>query len=517
VNETGRIDLGEILWARKWVILLVALVAGGATYLYYNRQPRVYQTSTSILLGTTSADDLLTGATTFTSDRDNADQAALITTPKVATLAAKRLHFTGAPEALLGSVSASPRTGSDFILISGQAGSGATAAAIANAFAQAYIENRSAGYRQEIDQSIQRAKVQAQRLKDEGASKASIKALTQRVTRLQTLEGLAQPSAEQVDKAGVPSAPIAPQPRRNAIFGFALGLVGAAFACMGLARLNRRLDRLDEVEEIFGSGVLSSMPHLRRGGQFSGPAPIVPMQGREALRRLHVHLGLLRTRHNPAEPFRVLLVASAQAGEGKSTIARNLALIQREAGCRVALVECDLRRPVQARLLGLAQQPGLSDVLDGRATLDEALQAVPSSVSASVAANGNGNGDGGALVETPDGELWALTSGSPVENPPALIAGAGLRKVLQELRERFDYVIVDSPPLLVVSDVIGLLPVVDGVVAVMRLGKTDEKAARRFVDSMSRVPSAEILGVVANDVADDELSAAGYTAYTATS
>jgi succinoglycan biosynthesis transport protein ExoP len=262
--------------------------------------------------------------------------------------------------------------------------------------------------------------------------------------------------------------------------------------------------------------ILTALPSVR--------SPIVQRKGElrpskllsEPLRRLHATLQLdsARAREGTGPP-RSILVVSADAGDGKSTVVAGLALVQREAGLRVAVVEADFRRPVMAKLLGVNSPHGLADVLAGTQRLDGALQQVERGspvLAAAPAENEAGGGGVATVVESAEvGSLSVLVGGTSVSNPPALLARPAMPELLRSLSDEFDQVLIDAPPPLQVSDVLPLLGMVDGIVVVARAGHTREASAQRLMQLLARTASAPLLGIVANAVSRPDMERYGFS------
>jgi Mrp family chromosome partitioning ATPase len=251
--------------------------------------------------------------------------------------------------------------------------------------------------------------------------------------------------------------------------------------------------------------LLASLPHASRGDLKSGLTLAEPF--REAVRGLRTNLQLAQL----DAPIRTLLVTSAMASEGKSTLVRNLALAYHEAGLRAAIIECDLRRPTLAQLMALEQTPGLTQVLLEECSLADAVQSADvdmstrEAVGLAVATRGTTNGRAPAL-----GSLSVLTGGGQLPNPPTVLGAQRMKTVMQTAREHNDIVIIDSPPLLGVADTLPLLGLADATLVVARMGQTTRAAARRARETIDRIPGAEVVGVVANDVSKGELGGDGY-------
>jgi len=189
----------------------------------------------------------------------------------------------------------------------------------------------------------------------------------------------------------------------------------------------------------------------------------------------------------------------------------DLALVQRDAGERVAVVEANFRRPIQAKLLGLEGTRGLLDVLSGTSPVEEAMQRV---MPAPVAGVGDPSESGGGTlttVESRAGSLFLLGGGGAVPNPPALLAHGGVPDLLSSLAADFDYVLIDAPSPLEFSDVMPLLNLVERIVIVARVGHTREVAAQRLMYMLANVASSPVLGVVANGLARSDSERYGFS------
>ena len=196
----------------------------------------------------------------------------------------------------------------------------------------------------------------------------------------------------------------------------------------------------------------------------------------------------LRTRLTRAESgraLRAIIITSPATGDGKSLTAGNLALtMAQEFQQRVLLLDADLRRPSIHRLFGVPESPGLSDVLMGGATLED------------------------ALLEIPDHHLTVMPSGIVPTHPAELLGSAAMRRVLDTLRTRFDRIILDMPPVAPLADVSVASGLADGLVLIVRAGVTPKPAIER---ALAGLDMSKVLGLVLND-GGDSASAYGYGA-----
>jgi capsular exopolysaccharide synthesis family protein len=194
-----------------------------------------------------------------------------------------------------------------------------------------------------------------------------------------------------------------------------------------------------------------------------------------------------------ANDTRTVLVTSAMAQEGKSTVAACLAVAIAEAGGRTLLVECDLRRPVLSERFGLRPSPGLTDYLTGNAEPHQILQPV---TQPSVISDGNSN-------------LVCITSGTTAAKPAELLASARFRDFLVEVGGVYDTVILDTAPLLPVADTLGIIPDVPTVLLCVRLTQTTRDQAHAAQAALDRLP-VRTVGIVLTNVSEGQEGYYGY-------
>jgi Mrp family chromosome partitioning ATPase len=505
-NTNGALDLRDYLRpiiSRLPLILAVVVVVTGATYLYYSSKPEVYASSTQLMVGGSDFDRLLPGEGA-TDKNATQSSAILLRTVPVARVAARQLGYRGDPRALLGSVSVGTQKESDFLTIAGRASNPELAAAIANAFARAYIRVTARERGAAAERARKATEQQLTALGQAPGDDVRRAQLNERIEQFRTVESfpITAVGTRQLDPAVAPGAPVEPQPMKNAIFALAVSLMLAIAGAFGLERLDRRLRRPEDVESLYPVPTMAELPGA------SDPAPtvngesVLPQPFREPLRMLRTNLDLAAL----DRPLRTILVTSAGPKEGKSTVVRNLALAYREAGARVAVIDTDLRRPTMDRVFPVERQPGLVNVLTGDVSLGESLQTAEVHVEGMETliqlytqnGNGNGNGNGGSHGDL--GQLAVLAAGPTPANPPAVLASERMRLLVEEVSKQFDVVLIDTPPMLAFGDAVPLVSEADGVIVVARIGTTTSDAARRLLERLERIPGANILGVVANDV-----------------
>jgi capsular exopolysaccharide synthesis family protein len=290
------------------------------------------------------------------------------------------------------------------------------------------------------------------------------------VSELETPEEGGKPDARVVveQHAILPTNPVVPKTARNLALGLAFGLLLG----IGLAVLRDRSDNTvksrEILEEITDAGLVATIPFdkLRRKEAAisfsSGHSTIA-----EAFRELRTNLQFLEV----DDPPRVIVITSSMPGEGKTTTAINIALALAEAEHSVVLVDGDMRRPKVGAYLDLIGPVGFSTVLTGQASLHEVLQ------------------------QTRFPGLTALTSGGIPPNPSELLGTKAAHKVLSDLRAAFDYVIVDSSPLLAATDAAVLAAGSDGVLMIARFAETKRDQVAHGAGNLKNV-GARILGSI---------------------
>ncbi len=277
-----------------------------------------------------------------------------------------------------------------------------------------------------------------------------------------------------------PSARIGTSLRQKIILGILVGLLLGLGGAFFLEYLDQTIKTSADIERVVGTPVLGLIPDEQalasaangRGGSLvvvsnlESDDPAV-----EAYRALRTNVTFV----GAEKPLQLIAVTSPGPGEGKSTTAANLAFTMAGSGSRVLLMDGDLRRPQQHRVFGIAQEPGLTDILVGRASAREAVRPEVS------------------------GRLDVLPSGASPPNPSELLGSDAMQRLVGELRRDYEYIVVDTPPMLPVTDATVVATVADATIMVIRSGETEESAAQRAVDQLRRV-RARIAGAVLNGV-----------------
>jgi capsular exopolysaccharide synthesis family protein len=305
--------------------------------------------------------------------------------------------------------------------------------------------------------------------------------------------GLRATNIHSIDQATPPSFPIRPNKVRNVEFALAAGLmlgIGLAFT---KEALDNSVKNAMEMEKLLGFPTLAIVPigqssALHRSGRSRSPR-ITPGNGdgivelsvlnkpgaaiSEAFRTLRTSVLLSSAERQP----QAILITSSQPNEGKSVTALNLALTLAQKGGRVLLVDSDMRRPTVARTLGMPNKRGLSGILTGAYEYDDTLLLKVDRVES----------------------LFVLPSGPHPPNPAELLCSMKMEKLIKQMRERFDNIVFDSPPVLPITDATILSSLVDGVILVVACEATTRAALNRACRVIEH-SGGKILGTVLNKV-----------------
>ncbi|OAV77184.1 polysaccharide biosynthesis tyrosine autokinase [Dietzia sp. 111N12-1] len=297
--------------------------------------------------------------------------------------------------------------------------------------------------------------------------------LPRTIEKLETPEGGGPPLAKLtvVTPPNLPASPVSPKTEQNIAVGLVLGLLAGVGLALLVNTLDRRVKGKAQVEKLTGASVVGSIPFRQREDKEEDAEHIVPFReghspAAEAFRRLRTNLQFL----NVDNPPRVFVVTSSVASEGKSESTINIALALAEAGHRVLVIEADLRRPRVVNYMAMPDKVGLTNVLSGQARFEDVVQ------------------------ETRYDGVDLLACGPLPPNPSELLGSETARSLLEQVRKIYDYVIVDSSPLLPVTDAAVLARITDGALLVVRDRRTTTDQVSQAVDNL-RNADAHLLGV----------------------
>ncbi|MCS7264313.1 MAG: polysaccharide biosynthesis tyrosine autokinase [Armatimonadetes bacterium] len=304
--------------------------------------------------------------------------------------------------------------------------------------------------------------------------------LLSRLQDAQIREAARLGNATIADVAVVPTKPVGPDLLRLLALAFLGGLglsIGLTFL---LEFMKTSVTSSDELKHILGVPVLSVVPEAKLGSENDSLIRLMNSRrgAAEAIRTLRSNLRFLIMRQSNDGNMRAFLITSAIKGEGKSFISAALSIAFAQTGRRVVVVDADMRKPDLYKYFGVDESIGLANVLRDTASLDQALKEtqVPN------------------LHLLPAG---VLPKGSDSITPAELFSSEAMQHLLQRLKERFDLVLIDSPPIMAVTDPSILAPMVDGVLFVVELGHVTKTAVQEVKEQLE-LAQAKILGVVIN-------------------
>ncbi len=312
-----------------------------------------------------------------------------------------------------------------------------------------------------------------------------------------------------IDPAKPPIEPIKPKKMLNMILGMIVGLglgIGVTFV---LEAMDNSVRTIEDVERI-GLAVLGSIPVIKEDEALRrmkvqpagmGTSPEDKEEIRRMAARLITHFApkspiseayrTFRTNIQYARidnPLKAVLVTSPGPGEGKSTSVANLAITMAQMGSKVLLIDADLRRPVVHSIFKIERHVGLTNVLVGRIPIDD------------------------AVFQTEIDNLSIMPCGTLPPNPSELLGSEAMKKTLAELKDRYDMVLIDSPPVIAVTDAAVLGSILDGVILVVKSGQTDKEAAFRAYNLLKNVKT-QVLGALLNGVNIESLYGSYYYYY----
>jgi succinoglycan biosynthesis transport protein ExoP len=428
-----------VIIRKRWAsILLVTLLATATAIVATVTATPMYAARSQVFVsvrttsGTTSA-DLFQGSS-FT-QRQVKSYTDLVTSPRVLTPVIEYLDLSTTPDELASAISAGSPLDTVLINITATNADPQVASDIANAVADS---------------------------------------LAKQVTELEKPTNGPSPVEISTVRAATPPAnPSSPNAKLNLALGLLLGLaLGFGIAVLREV-LDTRIRTTDDIRKVTDASVMSAMAHDDDAAKHPLIVHTAPHSLRaEAFRRLRTNLQFL----DVADRLESIVVTSSVAGEGKSTVAINLAITLADAGSRVALVDADLRRPSIAEYMGLEGRVGLTTVLIGQATLDDVMQ------------------------PWGDGKLHVLPSGQIPPNPSEMVGSHAMAWLLGELVKSYDVVIIDTPPLLPVTDAAILARLTGGALVIAGANRLNRANLADSLESLEAV-GARVLGIVLNHLA----------------
>jgi succinoglycan biosynthesis transport protein ExoP len=501
-------DYLNIIRARKWIIIQAAVIVTLTALVVSYLQPSSYEGVAQVLVSEKGSSADIFGsvlpALSAQPERALQTQVQLMQIRPIAEATIRQLGLQTTPDDLAKRVKVVAVGQTNIVKITATDPSPEMAARIANTIAEQYVATARDAQRasltdaaNEVQRRLDQAKAEilalGQKISAAGRSSelaaelqiatGTYTTLAEKLEQLRINEQLETGPGRVVSPAVADSVAVAPKPLRNGLLGLAVGLMFGLGMAFLYEYLDNTLKSSEEVEKVFSAPVLGTIP-MDKDSKDQRRLAIVEAPGSstaEAYRVLRNSLDFINFEHD----MKTLLVTSAAPGEGKSTVAANLAAALAQAGKRVVLVSTDFRRPTTEHFFRVNNMIGLSDVLLGTHSLKSALQRV-----------------GGE-------QLLVLTSGKMPPNPSELLGSKKMEEIVKALGEWGEWVIMDSPPLLAVADPAALARWVDGVLIVSQAGVSTRDAGKKAAELIAKV-GGKITGVVVWGLDETRAGSGGY-------
>lgn len=499
-----------------WLILLSTLVAAAASYIAVSQQPPIYEAKTTLLIGNAINNPNPTG-NEFWLSQQLAETYANIAQRQVVQDAVKtKLGLDWLP-----SYSAAPVPETQLLELTVVDSNPERAAIIANEVANELILQAPTGSQGEsgerasfINKQLDELETNIDETNDEIVSKqgelaelfsareiaeaqGQIAALEAKLNTLQNnyaslLASSSRGAVNQlriIEQAVPASEPVGPDVVQTIIVAALIGLSLAIAAAYLLEYLDDTVKTPDDVRKVANLPTLTGIAEHRLENTWRYPVVSIS-QPRSPVAEAYRGLRTAVQFSSIDKPVRSVLITSASPSEGKSVTAANLAVVIAQAGHRVLLIDADLRRPTQHELFHLPHSYGLTNLLLEMPSNLEALQQVRATVRFEK-----------AIIETAQQGLYLLPSGDIPPNPAELVGSAKMKMMLELMTKGFDFVIVDSPPTLAVTDAVVMSTRVDGAVLITKAGSTTRHQLKQATQRLEDV-NANILGIVLNRVSN---------------
>jgi capsular exopolysaccharide synthesis family protein len=461
-------DYVSVIWRRKWIVLLPIIVVGATAVALTAAATPQYRASADVLVripptaSSVGTSGVVMSPRMIENELESAQGSELVAVVR---------EDVGSEPAL--SVGSSEE--SDVFRFTAVSSNADTAAAAANAYAERYIERQRTELVAEFGARASVIEDQLDLIEQGEGDPTRQDEYRSQLEDLRVSAELAQTSgARLIDRATPPSTPFEPTPIRTLMLALVVGALIGLGAAFLLDYLDRSIRDEDELQRISGVPNLASIPQVASTKKDGAPVVVsISDPGSapaESYRNLRTAVRFLTLE----QQLQMIQITSSHPGEGKTTTATNLAYAASKAGQRVLLIDCDLRKPQVHNFLGLSNYKGLTNVLLGEIEMGQVAQKLADS--------------GGLLV---------ITSGDVPPNPAELLAGNGIKRALAQIGSKFDLVVLDSPPVLAVSDPQILAELVDGVILVASGSSTDSRSVGRSIERLRQV-DANVLGTVLN-------------------
>lgn len=511
-EESLQVDLRQyiaLLWRWSWLIVLATLLSGGAAFVVSQFQDPVYQTTTTLLINEATTTAQTSDYTAIlTSERLARTYSEMLTKRPILETVMETLDLDSVYqdlEQMRDVITVQLVRDTQLIELSVEDTDPERAALIANALVEIFAKQNQAlqasrfaesktsleGQLDRLNGQIHNTVTTIDNLENNAENQNEITRLEtelvqyrqtysqilQSYEQIRVSEAQATSNVAQVEPANVPEEPIRPRIMMNTVLAAVVGAMLAVGAIFLVEALDDTLKNPAEINRMLDLPVLGTIfrHDVQAGQPISSASPRSTTT--EAFRALRTNIQYASIDF----PIRNLLVTSPTAGVGKTTVTANLGTVLAQGGKRTVLIDADMRRPALHRLFNLSNRLGLSSFFVFQSNLDKVE--IPKDYIQPLKTDG----------------LKVITAGKIPPNPAELLASDKMNALIQQMQSENEVVLIDSPPVMAVTDAAILATRVDGILLVVKPGYTKREAARQTVEQLRRV-GANLIGVVLNEV-----------------
>jgi capsular exopolysaccharide synthesis family protein len=494
------IDLKKYLflfWQWAWLIIIVTVLAGTAAYFLSRRITPTYQASATALVQVPSV-NVSDYSAAITSEYLSRTYSQIMTNTSVMEETISQLRLQMSPQQLAGMITVQEVQNSQLIRLSVVSTNPQLAARIANTVIQVFsseiqeqqakrfalskssLETRMTDIENQINEfgnQLQNAATDEDidRIETKIAQYQGIfSTLLNSYEQIRLSEAQSMTSVTLIEPANVPNSPFRPRVLMNTALAGLTGFLLTAGSIFALEAMDDTIKTPDDIKnrlDLPVLGIIDSFPQddHNGGGLIAVKMPRSPIT--ESFRTLRTNVQFASIDRD----LKSMLVTSAEPTEGKTTIAANLAVVFAQSGRKTVIIDADMRRPDVHKKFDISNSEGLTSIFYRK--LDNHFNSEDK------------------IVKSPIENLQILSSGKLPPNPSEILASVKMKRLIEKIKAENDILIIDSPPILAVTDAVILSPLVDGVLIVIAPGKTTFTAAKNMIEQLQR-SKARILGVV---------------------
>jgi non-specific protein-tyrosine kinase len=490
----------NIIWRRFWIIALSTILFGVSVYLISKQMTPIYQATTTVLINEAPATKTTDYTAIVTSERLAQTYAQLMSKQPVLERVISELQLQLTPAQLKERIFIQPVNDTTLIEVRAEDADPEQAALITNSVVAEFSKqnrelqaSRYAATKKSLEEQLDRLNESIQKIEtdllslgdsrdnqverdrleaNQAQNRQTYTYLLQSYEQVRLVEAQSTSNIVQVEPATIPGAPIRPRTFINTVVAAMIGFLLAIGVILLVEALDDTLKGPDEVTSQLGLPVLGIIPkhEITEGAPITITYPRSPVT--EAFRTLRTNIQYASV----DKRIHSLLVTSPSPAEGKSTVAVNLSVVLAQNERTTVVLDADLRRPRVHHVLGIPNIKGLSNLF-----VSNDLEL------------------GDFFQSTAIDKLRVITAGDVPPNPSELLGSEKMQVILGALKDQAEFVVIDSPPVMAVTDSAVLAPKVDGVILVVKPGETQLAIANKTVEMLRR-GDVHLLGVVMNEV-----------------